>query len=73
MILRVSDTGSGVPEEIHKNLLEPFVTTKGPDRGMGLGLSICHGILRDYGASIVLEKTSEKGTTFKLRFPHEKS
>lgn len=65
----VSDTGGGVPDTMRNNLLEPFVTTKGPDRGMGLGLSICHGILRDYGASIALAETSTKGATFRLTFP----
>ncbi len=68
-IIRIYDTGVGVAEEIRGNLLEPFVTTKGPDRGMGLGLSICHGILREYGASIELEKTGVDGSTFKLKFP----
>ena len=69
ILLRVQDNGSGVHEDVRSNLFEPFVTTKGPDRGMGLGLSICHGILKDYGASIRLEKTDEKGTIFQLRFP----
>ena len=68
-LLKIEDNGAGVHDEVVDKVFEPFVTTKGPDRGMGLGLSICHGILKDYGASIVIEKTGKKGTTFKLTFP----
>ena len=69
-IIRVIDTGIGVPIEVQHNLLEPFVTTKGPDKGMGLGLSICHGILKEYNAFVKMEKTSKDGTTIKLEFPN---
>lgn len=67
--LRVADTGAGIPKEIQDRIMEPFVTTKEDQSGMGLGLSICHGILRDYNAGIELEKTSARGTTFRLTFP----
>ena len=69
VIVRVHDNGGGVPKEIRQNLMEPFVTTKGPDQGMGLGLSICYGILRDCNATIELESTSENGAILKLCFP----
>ena len=69
VLLRIEDNGSGVHRDVRSNLFEPFVTTKGPDRGMGLGLSICHGILKDYDAAISLEKTDENGSIFLLRFP----
>ena len=69
VILRVHDTGGGVREDVQQHLLDPFVTTKGPNRGMGLGLSICHGILKEHNATIELEETSNKGTVFKLEFP----
>ena len=73
IVLRIHDNGGGVHEDVKSSLFEPFVSTKGPDRGMGLGLSICHGILKDYNASISLEKTGNQGSTFKLEFPQVKS
>jgi C4-dicarboxylate-specific signal transduction histidine kinase len=50
--LRVTDTGGGIPAHIMPRLFEPFVTTKG-DHGAGLGLSICHGLMRSFGGDIV--------------------
>ena len=72
VLLRIEDNGSGVHEDVRNHLFEPFVTTKGPHKGMGLGLSICHGILKDYNATIHLKKTNEDGSVFELRFPNEK-
>ena len=69
ILLRIEDNGSGVHENVKNCLFEPFMTTKGPGRGMGLGLSICHGILKDYNATITLEKTDQNGSIFLLRFP----
>jgi two-component system, NtrC family, sensor kinase len=68
-VLRVSDTGGGVPEEFIDKLFEPFTTTKSSGRGMGLGLSICHGIVRDYNGGIKLEKSDQDGSVFRLEFP----
>lgn len=67
MIIR--DTGSGIPKSVRDSLFEPFVSSKVPGKGTGLGLPICIGILRDYEAEIELVKTSEEGTSFKLEFP----
>ena len=65
----IRDTGSGIPESVRSSLFEPFVSSKVPGKGTGLGLPICIGILRDYNAEIELVKTSEEGTSFKLEFP----
>ena len=65
IIIRFRDTGHGVPEKILKNLGKPFYTTK--DNGTGLGLSICQEILEEYGGKLVVEDTSDNGTTFKIR------
>ena len=73
IILRIQDNGSGIQEDVRNRIFEPFVTTKGPQKGSGLGLSICHGILKDYNATIEIEKTSNTGTTFKLIFPRGNS
>lgn len=66
--LSISDTGGGIPDNVRDSLFEPFVTTKGPQRGTGLGLATCHGILQDYNAQIELVETSASGTTFKINF-----
>ena len=71
IILRIQDNGNGIHEDVVNKVFEPFVTTKGPDRGMGLGLSICHGILKDYNATIEIEESNDEGTTFRLSFPRK--
>lgn len=64
----VSDTGIGIEAELLDCILEPFFTTKG-ERGTGLGLTICHSILRDHGGEIGVESQVGKGTTFTIRLP----
>jgi len=68
LILRISDTGVGIPEYNVDKLFNPFFTTKDVGKGTGLGLSITRGILEDHGASIELD-TRSKQTCFVLRFP----
>ncbi len=65
----VDDSGPGVPESVRDKLFDPFVSSKAPGAGTGLGLPICHGILKDCGASIRLHRTSPDGTSFILNFP----
>ena len=67
--LVIRDTGEGIPESVKESLFEPFVSSKVPGKGTGLGLPICIGILRDYDATIDLLNSSEEGTSFKLEFP----
>ena len=50
--LTVADTGGGIPAEILPRLFEPFVSTKDADRATGLGLSICHGLVKAMGGDI---------------------
>jgi PAS domain S-box-containing protein len=69
VILRVGDTGTGIPPEIQERIFEPFFSTKGPDQGTGLGLSTVAGILRSHSGFIRLYSAPDKGTTFTVYLP----
>ena len=77
-VVRISDTGTGMPQELLDTIFLPFVTTKGVLSGsdlpgMGLGLCACQGIVTSHGGVISAESTSGKGTTFTIRLPLEPS
>nr|WP_226341016.1 ATP-binding protein [Gemmobacter serpentinus] len=68
-VIRVSDTGCGIPpDQLHK-VFEPFFTTKRVGEGTGLGLSTAYGIVKQSGGFIFIDSEAEKGTTFHLYFP----
>jgi CheY-like chemotaxis protein len=67
VIVEVSDTGSGIPEEVQLHVFDPFFTTKG-SHGSGLGLSQVLAIVKRHGGTIEL-KSMPGGTTFRLGFP----
>jgi len=67
-VLEVSDTGSGMTEEVRHRCLEPFFSTKG-EKGTGLGLSMVFGIIGRHEGSVAIESTLGKGTTFRIRLP----
>lgn len=66
--LRVADTGGGVPSQVMSRVFEPFVTTKDLEKGTGLGLAVCHGLLASMGGSIAVENGPE-GAIFTLTLP----
>lgn len=68
--IRVSDTGTGIPEEIRERIFDPFFTTKGVGRGTGQGLAIAHSVVVDkHGGTITFETEKGKGTIFIIRLP----
>src|SRR5581483_2399144 len=69
VLIRVSDTGSGIPPEIIDRIFDPFFTTKAQGKGTGLGLSTAVGIVKGHGGFITVTSESGKGTTFKVFLP----
>ncbi len=64
VMIKISDTGTGIPEAVQQKIFEPFFTTK--PKGTGLGLSIVHQIVRENGGTIAVESTENSGTTFTI-------
>jgi signal transduction histidine kinase len=73
VVVQISDTGHGIPEEVKAKIFDPFYTTKGPGEGTGLGLNISHGIIVDehHGEINVVSQPGE--TCFEIRLPIKKS
>lgn len=68
--IRVSDTGTGIPEAARSRIFDPFFTTKEVGKGTGQGLAICHAVLvGKHGGKITFETELGKGTTFIVRLP----
>ena len=61
------DTGFGMPEEVRLKILQPFFTTK--EKGTGLGLPVCSGIIKAHGGELKFQSEPNKGTTATILLP----
>ncbi|MGP8199282.1 MAG: ATP-binding protein [Limisphaerales bacterium] len=72
--IRVSDTGTGIAEEIRHRIFDPFFTTKGVGKGTGQGLAIARSVIVDkHGGTLTFESEVGRGTTFIIRLPTQGS
>jgi signal transduction histidine kinase len=68
--IRISDTGTGIPEEIRERIFDPFFTTKEVGKGTGQGLTIARSVIVDkHGGTLAFETEMGRGTTFIIRLP----
>ncbi|MDY7033878.1 MAG: ATP-binding protein, partial [Thermodesulfobacteriota bacterium] len=69
--IRISDTGTGIPEEIRSQIFDPFFTTKEVGKGTGQGLAISYSVIVEkHGGTISFETEMGKGTTFTIKLPN---
>lgn len=71
--IKITDCGSGIPEEYLDKLFEPFFTTKPVGQGTGLGLSISYGIVLEHHGQLVATNSTEGGACFSLLLPQQAS
>lgn len=69
VVIRVSDTGTGIPPELTEKVFDPFFTTKKPGKGTGLGLALVRRIVMLHNGNICVEKTGYEGTVFRIELP----
>ena len=67
--IAVADNGSGIASENLPLIFEPFYTTKSEGKGVGLGLSMLYGIIREHNGTVEVNSTPGKGTVFKIKLP----
>ena len=73
LLVKVTDTGGGIPPEVQEKIFDPFYTTKQVGKGTGLGLSTVLGIVKSLGGFIHLYSEEGRGATFKVYLPVDAS
>ena len=69
-VIRIADTGTGIPEKVRDRIFDPFFTTKTVGKGTGQGLSLVHNVVVEkHGGALTFETELGKGTTFIIRLP----
>ncbi len=69
MVVRIRDNGTGIPDDAMDKIFNPFYTTKPSGTGVGLGLSFCNDVVRQYGGSITAESEPGEFTEMTIRLP----
>ncbi|HMB76332.1 MAG TPA: PAS-domain containing protein, partial [Kiloniellaceae bacterium] len=69
VVVKIADSGPGVPHDIRSRIFEPFFTTKEPGGGTGIGLAFCHRVVEAHGGVIRVESTPGEGASFFIRLP----
>jgi two-component system cell cycle sensor histidine kinase/response regulator CckA len=69
VVLKMSDTGAGIPQEVKANIFEPFFTTKEHGKGTGLGLAMVYSVVTNHRGYVAVTSEPARGTTFTLFFP----
>ena len=69
VVVKFSDNGIGIPKGNFSRLFEPFFSTKKDGKGVGLGLSVAYGIIKEHGGYIYVESDLGEGTTFRVNLP----
>jgi signal transduction histidine kinase len=69
LIITIEDHGVGIPDEIKQNIFEPFFTTKAMNEGLGLGLSVVHGIIKNHNGKISIKDNIPNGIIFTVQIP----
>lgn len=70
VVVRITDNGTGIPQENLQRIFDPFFTTKAPNRGIGMGLALLSRSIEACNGVVNVSSTIGKGTTFEIKIPH---